>query len=174
LTPSPPPGRVLIMFAIFRSIFPLVTPDSPGTLTNKWGPKPKPENFFAGVLAHYLMKSSLHKVAAWLEERKVIFYLPTFLNKCHKGLPVFVFNSNLCLYFLTLFFYFLRQNKSFDLTWILEAVITSLMGLLAWLPIENWTAFPVLLSLLWHFRCWLQYHIISHFHKSAQFLIACY
>jgi len=26
-------------------------------------------------------------------------------------------------------------------------------GLLAWLPIENRTAFPGLLSLLWHFRC---------------------
>jgi len=37
---------------------------------------------------------------------------------------------------------------------LLKEVIASLMGLLAWLPIENRTAFPGLL--LWHFRCWLQ------------------
>jgi len=30
------------------------------------------------------------------------------------------------------------------------------MGLLARLPIQNRIAFPGLLSLLWHFRCWLQ------------------
>jgi len=41
---------------------------------------------------------------------------------------------------------------------ILCAVIASLMELLAWLPIENRTAISWPMSLLWHFRCWLQNH----------------
>jgi len=54
----------------------------------------------------------------------------------------------------------------------LEAVIASLMGLLAWLPIEDRTAFPVLLRLLWLFRCWLQNHnrsfkLIKHWRLLA-------
>jgi len=34
-------------------------------------------------------------------------------------------------------------------------------GPLAWLPIENRTAFPWSTSLLWHFRCWFQNHNYS-------------
>jgi len=51
--------------------------------------------------------------------------------------------------------FFLISNLIF---YILEVVIASLMGLLAWLLIENRTAFPGLLSLLWLFKCWLQNH----------------
>jgi len=45
------------------------------------------------------------------------------------------------------------------------------MGLLAWLPIENRTAFPGLLNLLWHLRCWLQnYNIRESKNIPANFV----